>query len=334
MTEEGSTVSPDGTALVSWHSTTPGPPVLVCGALGAPAQSWPALTAPDAGLHAFGWHYRGTFGSARPTDPSRIMLTDHVGDALAVLDSAGIDRASVIGWSSGATVAAELARNAPDRVTGLMMIAGPPGDLLATIRGPWGAAVDLVLGLTSGGPGPGPFRGRGLVKGVMSGGLDAMRLAAPLLAAGLPRLPPRQLGALLRHSGLLLPAGDPALLAEVLRPFLHLDWAFYAELLRAVGSVPALDITGLRCPVTALVGRHDVVSDARALTEAVGRLPQARVRILPTSHFIPLEAPEEVAAEALLLVERAAAVRRALDDESDHVPADMGPLTPRSRHGA
>ncbi|ASO22385.1 pimeloyl-ACP methyl ester carboxylesterase [Actinoalloteichus hoggarensis] len=334
MTREGSTVSSDGTALVSWHGTTPGPPVLVCGAIGAPAQAWPTLTGPDAGVHALGWHYRGTFGSARPTDPSRIALADHVADAQAVLDAAGVDSASVIGWSSGATVAAELARSAPERVNGLMLIAGPPGDLLATIRGPWGAVVDLVAGLTSGGPGPGPFRGGGLVKGVMSGGLDVLRLAAPLLAAGLPRLPPRPLGQLLRHSGLLLPAGDPALLAEVLRPFLRLDWAYYSELLRAVGSVPPLDIAGLRCPVTALVGRYDVVSDARALTESLGRLPQARVRILPTSHFIPLEDPAEVAAETLLLVERAAAVRRALDDESDRAADDSGPLTHRSRPGA
>ncbi|AOS65339.1 putative hydrolase or acyltransferase of alpha/beta superfamily [Actinoalloteichus hymeniacidonis] len=309
---EGSTISGDGTALVSWRGAASGPPVLVCGAIGAPAQAWPSLTAADARLHALGWHYRGTYGSAKPADPTDITLDDHVADAVAVLDEAGIERTPVIGWSSGATIAAELARTLPDRITGLMMIAGPPGDLLATVRGPWGAAADLVTGLFRGSAGQGPLRAGGLVGRVASGGLDALRLSAPMLGATLPRLPAEQLAAVLRRSGVLLPTSDPELVAEVLRPFLRLDWDWYPTLLQAIGSVPPLAIADLRCPVTAMVGRHDLVSDRRALIQSVGPLPQARLRILDASHFIPLEAPEEILAEASLLVERAAGVQRAL----------------------
>ncbi|MDX1657476.1 MAG: alpha/beta hydrolase [Nitriliruptorales bacterium] len=49
------------------------------------------------------------------------------GDALAVLDDAGIDAAHVIGTSLGGMIAQELALLAPDRVDRLVLVASTPG---------------------------------------------------------------------------------------------------------------------------------------------------------------------------------------------------------------
>ncbi|MFC5112273.1 alpha/beta fold hydrolase [Kibdelosporangium philippinense] len=100
-----------------------GPPVLLCPGLGTAPEVWPMLLLPDSaveqgGARVLSWYHRGTMGSDRPADESRIELADHVADALAVLDAAGVRRCVVMGWSVGVMVAAELARRHPERVSG------------------------------------------------------------------------------------------------------------------------------------------------------------------------------------------------------------------------
>ena len=53
--------------------------------------------------------HRGLGGSDRPADESRITISDHTDDLIAVMDSYGIDRAVVIGWSAGVNIAFEAA---------------------------------------------------------------------------------------------------------------------------------------------------------------------------------------------------------------------------------
>lgn len=63
---------------------------------------------------------RGAGRSDRPTTGYR--LDDHVADAVAVLQAAGADRASVVAGSSGANTAALLAARSPDQVQRLVLI--------------------------------------------------------------------------------------------------------------------------------------------------------------------------------------------------------------------
>lgn len=63
-------------------------------------------------------------GHGRGIVPSgRWRLRDAVDDAVALLDSMGVDRAIVAGYSMGGTVAQLLARHHPDRVAGLVLAA-------------------------------------------------------------------------------------------------------------------------------------------------------------------------------------------------------------------
>ncbi|CAM3653423.1 alpha/beta fold hydrolase [Kibdelosporangium persicum] len=290
---EHDVTSPDGTRIRGWRTDNPGPPVLLCPGLGTPPDVWPALLLPDAGVRVLSWYHRGTMGSDRPVDESRIELADHVADALAVLDAAGVRRCVVMGWSVGVMVAAELARRHPDRVSGLMFTAGVPGDLFGAMFGSFGV--------------PAVVR-----RAVALGGTHALRAISPLVDAVLHRIPVNTFTATLaQHSGLMLPGADTQAVVHVLRRFVQHDWRWYFTLALAISSVPQRELHGLTCPITVLAGQYDILTSPERASKPVSMLPQARVRIVPTSHFLPLEAPDVVVDELRMLMRRAAAVERA-----------------------
>ncbi|ONI70268.1 alpha/beta hydrolase [Actinosynnema sp. ALI-1.44] len=291
---EHDVTSPDGTRIRAWRTDNPGPPVLLCPGLGTTPEAWPALLLPNAGVRVLSWYHRGTMGSERPADESRIELADHVADALAVLDAAGVRRCVVMGWSVGVMVAAELARRHPDRVSGLMFAAGVPGDLFGAMFGLFGfpAVLRRAVALT---------------------GTHALRAMSPLVDAVMHRIPVNPFTATLaQHSGLMLPGADTQAVVHTLKRFVRHDWRWYFTLALAISSVPARELHGLTCPVTVLSGQYDVLAAPDRTAKPVAMLPQARVRVVPTSHFLPLEAPEVVVEELRLLLRRTAAVERAM----------------------
>ncbi|KOV81150.1 alpha/beta fold hydrolase [Nocardia sp. NRRL S-836] len=280
----------DGTKIRTWQVGGDGPAVLLCPGVGSGPESWPSL-ADRHGLVS--WYMRGTMGSDRPADERNITLDDHVADALAVLDDAGIERCVVMGWSMGVTIAAELALRYPDRVAGLLLVAGAPGDS-------FGGMLPLV-----------PSRWRRTV------GLTATRLlqqAGPLLDGVLHRMPVTDLTTfLLRHSGVIKPSSDPKAVARAVSRFLRHDWRWYFTLALALGEAPRQDLRPIVCPVTLLAGRDDVLATTESMATPAGALPQARLRVLPCSHYLPLEAPEVVSEELDLVLDRVAAVDFAVE---------------------
>ncbi|MEU5695148.1 alpha/beta hydrolase [Actinosynnema sp. NPDC020468] len=264
--------SADGTRITAWRTGHDGPDVLLSPGLGAVPAAWPDL---PATVHS--WHHRGTLGSDRPEDESRIGLSDHVADALAVLDDAKVHRCVVMGWSMGVPVAVELAVRHPERVAGLLLVAGVPGDSFTGVL-PSVVPADLrrLLGVTT---------------------ARALRAAGPLLDGVLHRVP--------------LP--DLALTAPLKR-FLKHDWRWYFTLALALGEAPRPATHRVTCPTTVLIGRYDLLANPASVLEQTAALPQARVRLLPNTHFLPLENPAVVREELRLLLRRADTVDQALDD--------------------
>ncbi|HKY13426.1 MAG TPA: alpha/beta hydrolase [Microthrixaceae bacterium] len=66
------------------------------------------------------YHKRGWVGSTHSQAP--VTIGDHAADAAALLDHLGVRRAHVAGHSSGASVAAQLALDEPDRVASLILL--------------------------------------------------------------------------------------------------------------------------------------------------------------------------------------------------------------------
>jgi pimeloyl-ACP methyl ester carboxylesterase len=69
------------------------------------------------------YHRRGFAGSSPPFGPT--TMTEHAADGIGLLDQLGIDRAHVVGHSSGAAIALEMAAIKPARVSSLALLEPP-----------------------------------------------------------------------------------------------------------------------------------------------------------------------------------------------------------------
>ena len=89
----------------------------------------------EAGLRTIAMDQRGYSPGARPAEVSAYRLTEAAADALAVLDSLGVERAHVVGHDWGAQIGWLLAARHPERVRTLTAVSVPhPRALLLAMR--------------------------------------------------------------------------------------------------------------------------------------------------------------------------------------------------------
>ena len=115
------------------HSFGQGRPVLALHGVTGHGARWRVLSDALPGVRIIGPDLRG-HGRSPWTPPWGI--DQHVADAIAVLDDLGLDRVPVVGHSFGGAIALHLARTAPERVDGLVLldpaIGLDPHDMLET----------------------------------------------------------------------------------------------------------------------------------------------------------------------------------------------------------
>jgi pimeloyl-ACP methyl ester carboxylesterase len=267
-------VSADGTRLKGWRNRQGDVPVVISNGLGTTPEAWPFLMAEGSGYDALTWYQRGTFGSERPADPSRIQIEDHVADMLALMDDQGIDKALVVSWSIGVNIAFEFALEHPDRVLGILAVAGVPGGTFATMGGPLRIP-------------------RKLRHPVSTRAARVGKAIGPALTWLAPKIPVTDRTAwLVAHTGFMLPAAKPGIVVPMLKRFVTHDWRWYAQLALAAAEHHAMDLSFVTCPVTLVGGRHDVLTSMHAVVECAQAIPHAEVTVLPGSHFLPLEYPD------------------------------------------
>ena len=278
--------SADGTRLRAWTNDAEGPTVFLSNGLGTNPYAWPALLRPDCGVRVVSWNHRGVGGSARPAD-GRVDLDAFIEDAIAVMDDAGIESAVVPAWSAGVTIAFELANRHPERVKGILAVAGVPGDtfstMLAQLRVPPPVANKLMVGISR-------------LSTVTGHGLAPLTRRVPWTAAT---------AALAQRSGIMLPGADTAEARRMLQEFFTTHPAWYARLALGVSKHARVSLSGIDVPVTFIAGRWDVLTGARDMRSASERVRGSRYREVESSHFIPLEQPEVVLDELKDLLRRA-----------------------------
>ncbi|MGA7050964.1 MAG: alpha/beta fold hydrolase [Mycobacterium sp.] len=104
---------------IHWQRQGEGTPLLlIMGHRFSGEMWWPVLPAVTPRHRVVWFDNRGTGESDSPATAS---VAEMVGDALAVMDSAGVDRAHVFGVSMGGGIAQQLTLTAPDRVTSLIL---------------------------------------------------------------------------------------------------------------------------------------------------------------------------------------------------------------------
>jgi len=281
------TAAADGTLLQTWSNGGAGVPVVISNGLGSPPAAWPGIAEADSGFRVVTWYQRGLGGSERPRDEAAIRIEDHADDLGSVMDAAGMDRALLIGWSVGVNIAFEFAAANPKRVAGILGVAGVPGGSLRAMYG--------SVGL------PGPLREPA---GTLSAYL--LRHAGPLMSSVAGLLPlshhpfsPSGVGVVVRE------ARHADALFSVLRTFAGHDWPWYSRLVLAAGKHAPMDVSGVRCPVTLVAGRHDSITAYEDIVAAGQRMPDAKVKVLPAgTHFLPLQYPDELLEELRALARR------------------------------
>jgi 3-oxoadipate enol-lactonase len=75
-----SVTSVDGTRLRAWDNDGHGVPVLISNGLGTPHHAWPDINRRADTYRVMTWDHRGLGGSERPSDESRINISDHTDD--------------------------------------------------------------------------------------------------------------------------------------------------------------------------------------------------------------------------------------------------------------
>lgn len=273
-------LSDDGTRLRAWTNdpdgVIDGPTVVLCNGLGTSAWAWPALLRPECGVRVVSWNHRGTGGSQRPSDPSRVGIAEFVEDALSVMDHFGVDRAVMMGWSMGVNTMFELAIRHPERVKGLFAVAGVPGGTFSSMLGPMRLP-------------------RVAVRAFAVSLSRSMRCAGRALFPISSRLPvgPRGID-LLTHTGFMFPVPDPELAAVAITEFLKtpIDWYFHLAL--RTSEHARVSLSGIHVPAAFVAGTYDVLAGARDMATAAERIEGATYVELRGSHFIQMEQPDRV----------------------------------------
>lgn len=247
---------------MAWESAGAGPAVLLIHAGIANRTMWdPQWEHWRDRLALIRYDQRGFGESADPAPPYSLH-----GDALAVLDAAGVEQAAVIGASIGGSAALDLALAAVDRVAALVTVAATPSghepgaDLVAEFgrveaayeQGGIEAANEVELAIWVDGPGREPEQvDRGVRAHVAEMNRDALRREEAREQAGAPLEP--------------APLEPPALgrLAEV--------------------AVPTLVVTG----------EHDQPSALAGAAAIAAGVPGARAaEIAGAAHLPSLERPQ------------------------------------------
>jgi 3-oxoadipate enol-lactonase len=260
-------------------------------ARGEPRADVPALLILD-GIGCAGWafrklaprlaedrtvvlmHYRGHGRSPSPPRPWRLGIHTLADDAVAVCDELGLRRVVALGFSMGFQVALEFYRRERERTAGLVSLAGPPGQPLASFRG-----------------------------------TDAFAQLLPLVVAT-TRIAQQMTRRIWRSVVPSRRAFDFALAHEVnreridsrdfelyLRQMADINPELFAAMLEQAQRHTAEDLLPrIRVPTMVIAGARDDFVPLARLREMAFAIPGARWEVLDeATHALPAEYPEELA---------------------------------------
>lgn len=188
--------------------------------------------------------------------------------ALAALDGAGIERATVVGHSFGGGVAAWIAARYPQRVGALVLVA-PTANAAALYRLDRWLAAPLIGEVAS---------------------AVTLSITGVLLSAGVVR----------RRLARELALGDRYLRWSARRLLEPSAWrAFTVEQRALVRDLPALELQlgRISAPTTIVAGSRDLVVPPSSLRELNGQIPGSRLRMIERAgHLLPLRQADVLAA--------------------------------------
>lgn len=266
----------DGTQLAWTARGTGAPAVIFANGIVCTDTYWTYLYPYLArrGHRVVFWDYRGHGRSEPPADPGEITLTSHARDLWAVADTAGVERAVLIGHSMGVQTILEAFRSAPQRVAGLVAIAGPYENPAKTFLG--GPLWEYVLPVLELSMLPSPPVTRAVWRSLTGQG-DLMTWSG-------------------RTGGLIGSQAPPELMAEYFAHLNQIDPLLAMRMAKAMAAHSAKDLLPeIDVPALILAGGKDIMTPPRLAEEMAEAMPRARLEILPEgSHTLPIDDPKWV----------------------------------------
>lgn len=261
----------DGTPI-AWHVEGTGPAVVFVNGFSTSNFFWRYLYPQLQGRATLlTWDYKGHGDSAPARTPEGCTIEALVDDLRRVMDAAGIERATLVGFSMGCQVVYEAWRHLPDRLTGLVPILGPAGNVLENLLRP---VVGPLIHRSFDALGQRSLLGAlGAVRALM--GLPVHYELGRLLGLVGKGAPRDDIKRYISHFGRVHP--------ESIRRIALAAQAHNAEDLLPTISVPSLVV----------VGGKDTFSPPRMGLAAQSRIPGSELLYLPTAgHTGLFEMPE------------------------------------------
>ncbi|HRW36542.1 MAG: alpha/beta hydrolase [Acidimicrobiales bacterium] len=288
FTKEGRAVADDGTPIAYTFRNPSGPkvPVLFANGWSCSDAYWgkllPALEAaghpcllPDTRGHGRSGLPRPAGRGARNLTIDDLSMPRIARDLATVLDAAGVDRALVVGHSMGVQTALELYRFAPERVVGLVLVAGTSENPAKT------------------------FYGTGIGDHLFPIGAAVVRFAPEVLAPVWATIGPASVG----HLGARVArAAGPKATKEDLHPYLlHLKATDPAVMVLMAGAMRAHSATDLltriEVPTLVVAAGADVFTPARCSEAIHHRVAGSELlSFAEAGHTLPIEEPEALTA--------------------------------------
>ncbi len=201
------------------------------------------------------------------------VMLDHLDDLQGVLDSYGIDRALILGWSLGGIVALELAARFPEKVSGLILI--------GTSARPWGDHPKISV-----------------QDNLYTGIAALLNIIKPGWKWNIETFGKRSL---FRH---LIQQHTPEtyryIASDAVYAFLNTSPAANRALTAALrqGAYRVQDLEKITCPVLMLAGEHDRHINASSSVHTAEQLTNCECKVYPkTAHLLPWEIPNQMLAD-------------------------------------
>jgi pimeloyl-ACP methyl ester carboxylesterase len=224
-------------------------------------------------VQAIVFDYRGLFESGPPGDPEALGVDAHARDLFAVLDDAGVQKATVFGWSMGVQVALEAYRIAPERLDGLVFASGVEGKVLESV---------LVI------PGS-PELSLKLLSLIAERGGTATQLLARTCRTSAVKSIARRLGLVGRNADVTM---------EHAALMLSCDPNVYLRIIERLHQHDASDLLSqIAVPTLILHGDSDVITPVWKGRAMRAKVPDSEIWVFAgCTHGVILEFPERVSA--------------------------------------
>ena len=262
----------DGTEIAYYLAGTGPEPLVMAPGLGTPFITWKYLARDlDEKYTLVTWDPRGTYDSAIPADPQRLLLEDHVRDMVAVCEAENLTRFAMGGWSMGVQICLEYTHQFPQHPTGLILIGGTYQHVLSTAFAVPGAHETF----------------RSLLRLART-----LSPAVGFVASRALRSP----GFIEVLGALGMVANNRPHFARMAHQFSDTDWRTFLNLILLLDRHSAADyLPRIRVPTLVIAGNRDMLTPLSVLRRMHRLIPDSRIfEVNQGTHYLVVEYPEIV----------------------------------------